>query len=84
MEEVDKIKIEENEKKRLELKHAYFRLFKTKDGISVLNDLESFCGQNRTSVCEQSPNPYQTVFQEGKRRIFLRIKAMMEIEGEEK
>lgn len=68
----------ENEKKRAELTNAYKRLFTSDDGKKVCEDLERFCGQNRTSVCEQSPDAYQTMFQEGKRRVFLRIKAMLE------
>ena len=63
----------ENEKQRQELIHAYKRLFKTDDGKTILEDLEKFCGFNNTSVSEQDPNCYQTFFNEGKRRVFLRI-----------
>jgi len=63
----------ENEKKRRELAQAYKRLFMTDDGKVVYKDLESFCGQNRSSVCSSSPNPYQTFEAEGRRRVFLRI-----------
>ncbi|HDZ15612.1 hypothetical protein LCGC14_1679600 [marine sediment metagenome] len=73
--ETEKIN-EENEKKRVELKNAYMRLFKTKDGKEVLADLRNFCGQDRTSICEHSPNPYQTFGAEGRRRVWLRIAAM--------
>jgi len=52
--EADKIK-QENEKKREELRRSYQRLFNTDDGKIVLNDLRLFCGQDRTSVCEQVP-----------------------------
>lgn len=67
----------ENEKKTRELAHAYKRLFASSDGKLVLKDLEFFCGQNKSSVCEQSPNPHQTMFAEGKRRVFLRINSKL-------
>ena len=67
----------ENEKKRQELKQAYRRLFKTGDGKTILADLRSFCGQDRSSICSSSPNPYQTFEAEGKRRVFLRINNMI-------
>jgi len=72
----------ENEKKRRELRQAYKRLFNTDDGKIVLKDLKVFCGQNRTSVCEQAPNELQTFFSEGKRRVFLRIESMIVKENE--
>ena len=80
--EADKIKVD-NEKKRKELKQAYFRLFNTDDGKNVWDDLESFCGFLKTSTNVEW-NPYQTMFTEGKRRVFLRIMSMMKIEEEEK
>jgi len=52
---------------------AYKDLFESENGKLVLKDLESFCGQNTSSVCEQSPNELQTFFAEGKRRVYLRI-----------
>lgn len=69
----DEIKIQENEKKQWELVSAYKRLFATDDGKIVGADLERFCGQNRCSVSEQCPDAYQTMFVEGKRRVYLRI-----------
>lgn len=69
----------ENEKRQRELKSAYFRLFGTSDGKIVYDDLRSFCGQDRSSVCASNPNPYQTFECEGKRRVFLRIDSMMKI-----
>ena len=62
----------ENEKKRAELVQAYKRLFMTDDGKIVCNDLEMFCGFLATST-NVNWNPYQTMFAEGKRRVFLRI-----------
>jgi len=76
--EADKIR-QENEKKREELRRSYQRLFNTDDGKIVLNDLRLFCGQDRTSVCEQVPNELQTFFAEGKRRVFLRIQSMLTV-----
>ena len=66
----------ENEKKRQELMQAYKRLFQTDDGKMILEDLERFCGFLKTSTNVQW-NPYQTMFSEGKRRVFLRIDSML-------
>ena len=71
------VKKVETEKIQKELAQSYKRLFSSKDGKVILRDLELFCGQNKTSVCEQSPNPYQTMFAEGKRRVFLRINSKL-------
>lgn len=69
-----------NSKEREKIYGAYGRLFRTVDGQTVLKDLEMFCGQNRSSVCEDAPNSMQTMFAEGKRRIYLRIIGFMELE----
>ena len=63
----------ENEKRVKELKHAYGRMSKTDDGKMVMADLEKFCGFWNTSVSEQDPNAMQTMFAEGKRRVYLRM-----------
>ncbi len=69
----------ENEKQQTELKNAYGRLFKTDDGKIVKDDLEKVCGFLNTSVSERDPNAYQTFFNEGKRRVYLRIIGMIEV-----
>jgi len=74
--EAEKIRIE-NDKKRQELRYAYKRVFQSDDGKTVLADLRAFCGQDKSSVCSSAPNPYQTFESEGKRRVFLRINAML-------
>ena len=81
MTEAEQIRIA-NEKEQEELSIAYKRLFATDDGKKVLVDLTRFCGQDKTSVCESDPNPYQTFFVEGRRRVFLRIKSLMERKNE--
>ena len=63
----------EAQKEMQQLKQAYYRLFNTDDGKRVLQDLGKFCGYNNTSVCEHAPDALQTMFTEGKRRVFLRI-----------
>ena len=73
----------ENEKIIKRLTGAYKRLFKTKDGVEVMADLESFCNLYKTSVCESSPNPDQTMFAEGKRRVLLRILSFIRKEEDE-
>ncbi len=62
--------------------NTYARLFNTTDGKMVLEDLESFCCQNRSSANEENPNALQTFFCEGKRRVYLRIKGFMKQEQE--
>jgi len=57
---------------------AYNEVFGTEHGRKVLQDLENFCGFNRCSVYEQKPDANQTMFAEGKRRVYLRIKSIME------
>ena len=73
----------ENEKKQNELKYAYGRLFKTDDGKIVKEDLERYCGFLNTSVSQQSPDAYQTFFNEGKRRVYLRIIGMIKVKENE-
>lgn len=73
----------ENEKKRRELAQAYKRLFMTDDGKIVLKDLRSFCGQDRSSICSSSPNPYQTFECEGKRRVYLRIESQIKVKDDD-
>ncbi len=70
--EAEKQKIE-NEKKNIELANCYKRMAQTEDGKKIVIDLERYCGQNKSSVCRQSPNPYQTVYCEGLRAAFLYI-----------
>ena len=57
---------------------AYKHLFETENGKVVLSDLESFCGYNRSSVCEQHPDTNQTMYAEGKRRVYLRIRNILD------
>lgn len=73
----DEVKLQENEKRQKELSQAYKRLFMSDDGKKVLEDLRIFCGQDRSSVCEQDPNLNQTLYAEGKRRVFLRIQGLI-------
>jgi len=42
-----------------------------------MDDLITFCGQNNTSVCESAFNNDQTNFNEGKRRVWLRINGLI-------
>jgi len=63
----------ENEKKNTELANCYKRMSQTDDGKKIMPDLERYCGQNKSSVCRQSPNPYQTSFCEGMRNVYLYI-----------
>jgi len=60
-----------NEKEAKRLIGCYRRFANTKDGKIILEDLRRFCGQDRSSICFQSPDPYQTMGCEGKRSVFL-------------
>lgn len=51
----------------------YQKVFESDAGKKVLEDLKLFCNFENSSVCEQNPNPMQTFYNEGKRRVFLRI-----------
>jgi len=55
----------------------YMKLFGTDRGKRILKDLEVACGFMAPSVCEAQPNSLQTHFNEGKRRIYLRILGMV-------
>ena len=57
----------------------YKKLFEKTDdnraGLAVLEDLFSFCGMDRSSFCPG--DPYSMAFNEGARRVFLRIMGML-------
>lgn len=75
--EDEKIKAE-NEKIIREKAQAYKRLFMTKDGKRVLEDLSHICSYNATSVRKaDSPDPYAVMFLEGKRWVYLAIRSYM-------
>lgn len=63
----------EAEKRNTEKARWYKRMAKTEDGQKIMEDLESYCGQNKTSVCRQQPNPYQTAYCEGMRSVYLYV-----------
>lgn len=67
----------ENEKKRKELAQAYKRFSKTDDGKIILKDLESFCGAHNSCMNELCPDAFQTFVMLGKRRVYLRVDAMI-------
>lgn len=61
------------EKEINDIAKAYQNTFGTEDGKKVLDSLSKFCNMDNSSVCEQNPNALQTFYNEGKRRVFLRI-----------
>ena len=67
----------ENEKKNEERANWYKRMAQTNDGKNIIVDLADYCGQNKSSVCRQSPNPYQTSYCEGLRAAYLYINGMI-------
>jgi len=74
--EADKQK-QENEKRQQEKISAYRRFAQTDDGKIIIADLEHFCGFYRPSICETNPNSEQTAFNEGKRRVYLRMQGFI-------
>ena len=76
----DEIKKKETERLQKEKQVAYRQVFSAKSKAIeiVYKDLESFCNFKSSSVCEQMPDALQTMFNEGKRRVFLRIIGMMD------
>lgn len=69
----NQLKQKQAEKELNDLALCYKRIFGSDDGKKVLESLSKFCNMDNTSVCEQNPNALQTFFNEGKRRVFLRI-----------
>ena len=69
--------IADNQEKNDDIALKYQHLFASANGIKVLADLEEYCGQNKSSVCIQSPDHLQTMFCEGKRAVWLKIDRML-------
>jgi len=67
----------ENAEEHGKLVRAYLKLYQEEWGKIVLADLERYCGQFMSSVCEQMPNNDQTNYNEGKRRVWLRIASLI-------
>ena len=63
----------EAEVKKKNNEKAYAKTFHSPISKKVLADLAKFCCYNDSSVCEQSPDALQTIYNEGKRRVYLRI-----------
>ena len=74
----DQIKKNETERIQREEQIAFRQTFSTKAGEITYRRLEKFCNFKNTSVCEQAPNALQTAFNEGKRRVFLKIIGTMD------
>jgi len=63
---------------------AYRSVFTSDKGKIVYDDLEVFCGQTASEVRATATgmiDPYDVVYREGMRRVFLRIVSLMK-EGE--
>lgn len=71
---------EEQSKKRLSsfYKNLFENIDTNKAGREVLLDLFSFCGMDRSSFCPG--DPHLTSFNEGMRRVFLRIMGMIRLD----
>ena len=63
----------DNEKKNIDRANWYKRMADTKDGKKIMVDLAKYCNYDKSSVCRSNPNPYQTVYEEGMRAVFLYI-----------
>jgi len=69
--------LRDNKEEHDKVIRAYLTVSLTEAGKIVLEDLVNFCGQNRPSICETLPNNDQTNFNEGKRRVWLRINGLI-------
>ena len=67
----------EYELSQQQLIRNYKNVFESESGKKVLDDLVQFCGQDRSSVNEQVFNENQTMFCEGKRRVYLHIQSIL-------
>lgn len=65
------------EEAMLILWRAYATMASTDAGKLIIADLEHECGFLNCSVCESKPDALQTLFNEGKRRVYLRIHGMI-------
>ena len=61
-------------------KADYRHIFESVEGRRVLADLYRFCGMMRPSFVAGRPD--ETAFNEGKRRVFLRLAGFMELDDE--
>lgn len=77
--EEERFKEEQREEERIALFIKYKNLFKSENGIEVLEDLAKFCGYNRSS-CGNRNEPYDTFFNEGMRNVYLYIWQMIKTE----
>jgi hypothetical protein len=75
-------KVRQLPKKVLKLRSAYQTCFSGVAGETVLRDLYKFC--NAMQPTHVMGNEYETAFNEGKRRVFLRIFHQMKIHDERK
>jgi hypothetical protein len=70
------------EKQLSEIARCYKRVAMTDDGKKMIEDLEKFCGFNRSSVLGSLPedryNISQTMFREGMRNVYLHIKNQLD------
>ena len=71
--EEEQLKEEQREEERIALFIKYKNLFASEYGKEVLEDLARFCGFNRCSYGNKN-DPYDAVFYEGMRNVFLYIK----------
>lgn len=55
---------------------SYRTLFGSDMGQAVLDDLAKHCNADRSSI---GPDPHMTYFNEGKRAVYLHIKALLDI-----
>ena len=62
-----------NRENKGKLMRAYRTFAASDHGKVILDELKTFCGQDRSSVCETAFNNDQTNFAEGKRRVWLHI-----------
>ncbi len=57
---------------------VYKEVFNTPQGQKILQDLYVFCGQNRST--HVAGDPYGSAYNEGMRRVFLRIQQFVNVD----
>jgi hypothetical protein len=73
----DEVKAMNSEEAVKAMRNAYAQVFSGDTGKLVLKDLSVFCASEDSTVRSKPIDPYDVVYNEGMRRVYLRIKGMI-------
>lgn len=59
---------------------SFRKVFNTEDGKVVMEWLAGYCGYNQPSFTLNDPNALMTVWQDGKRAVYLQIRRWIDLE----